>query len=91
MNTPEVISIVIICYLIGMGAKSLRKVSNESIPVIVGICGAILGIVGMRVIPDFPANNVLDAIAIGIVSGMASVGVNQISKIGKQNADGFTK
>lgn len=85
MSTQEVVSIVIICYLIGMGAKAISKVKNETIPVIVGICGAVLGIVGMYVIPEFPANNILDAIAVGIVSGLASVGVNQLTKISNAN------
>lgn len=34
----------------------------------------------MYVIPNFPATDVLDAIAVGIVSGLASTGVNQIQK-----------
>lgn len=47
---------------------------------IVGVAGGILGVVGMYVIPNFPATDVLDAIAVGIVSGLASTGVNQIQK-----------
>lgn len=75
-----VISIVVICYLIGLGAKQVPKIKDEAIPTIVGIAGGILGIVGMYVIPDFPANDILNAIAIGIVSGLASTGVNQAYK-----------
>ena len=48
--------------------------------------GKLLIIVGMFVIPGYPANNILDAIAVGIVSGMASTGVNQIYKQIKKNA-----
>lgn len=40
----------------------------------------------MYVIPDFPANDVLNAIAVGIVSGLASTGVNQIYKQVKKDA-----
>ena len=75
-----VMAIVVITYLIGLAVKAIPAVKDELIPVIVGICGGILGVVGMYVIPDFPANDVLNAVAIGIVSGLASTGVNQIYK-----------
>jgi len=74
------LAIVVICYLIGAGAKAANKIKDEWIPVIVGLAGGILGVVGMFVIPDFPATNVMDAIAVGIVSGLASTGVNQAYK-----------
>lgn len=75
-----VLSIVIITYLIGVAAKRFPKVNDELIPVIVGVSGGILGVVGMYVIPEFPAQNVLDAIAVGIASGLASTGANQAWK-----------
>ena len=77
--TGTVMAIVVICYLIGMAVK-ISPVKDEVIPVIVGVCGGILGVVGMYVIPDFPANDILNAIAVGITSGLASTGVNQIYK-----------
>ena len=50
--------------------------------------GGVLGIVGMYVIPDFPAKDVLNALAVGIVSGLASTGVNQVYKqLGKAEID----
>lgn len=75
-----VLAITIITYLIGLGAKNISAIKNEIIPVIVGVCGGILGIVGMFAMPDFPAHDILNAIAIGIVSGLASTGVNQVWK-----------
>lgn len=75
-----VLSIVVITYLIGVAAKAIPGIKNELIPVIVGVCGGILGVVGMYVIPDFPAQDVLNAIAVGITSGLASTGVNQVYK-----------
>lgn len=80
MNVGTVVAIVVITYLIGLAAKQIPVVKDELIPVIVGIAGAILGVVGMYVIPDFPANDILNAIAVGIVSGLASTGVNQLVK-----------
>ena len=73
-----VLAIVVITYLVGLGAKNISTIKDETIPVIVGVCGGILGIVGMFVMPDFPAHDILNAIAIGIVSGLASTGVNQV-------------
>ena len=74
------LAIVVICYLIGAGAKVAKWIKDEWIPVIVGVAGGILGVVGMYVIPDFPAQDVMNAIAVGIVSGLASTGVNQAYK-----------
>lgn len=83
-QVTTVIAITVICYLIGAGAKNISTIKDEAIPVIVGACGGILGIVGMFVMPDFPANDILNAIAIGIVSGLASTGVNQVWKQAKK-------
>ena len=54
--------------------------SNVVIPVIVGVAGGILGAVGMYVIPDFPAQDIMNAVAVGIVSGLASTGADQVVK-----------
>lgn len=75
-----VLAIVVITYLVGLGCKQIPKIKDELIPVIVGIVGGILGVVGMYAMPDFPAGDILNAIAIGIVSGLASTGVNQVYK-----------
>lgn len=79
-NVGTVVAIVVIAYLVGLIAKQLPKVKDEFIPVIVGVAGGILGVVGMYVMPEFPASNILDAIAVGIVSGLASTGANQVVK-----------
>lgn len=79
MNTVTVVAILTICYLIGLVVK-VSPVKDKFIPVIVGVCGGILGVVGMYVMPDFPAKDILNAIAIGITSGLASTGADQIGK-----------
>lgn len=84
VQSGSVTSIVVIAYLVGTIAKSIPTISDRFIPVIVGIAGAILGAFGMRIIPGFPADNILDAISVGIVSGLASTGINQIYKQLKQ-------
>lgn len=75
----QVVAITVICYLIGMVAKA-APIDDKWIPCIVGILGGVLGVVGMYVMPDFPARDVLNAIAIGIVSGLASTGCNELVK-----------
>lgn len=79
-GVASVIGITVICYLVGMIAKA-SAVDNKWIPVIVGVCGAILGVAGMYFIADFPATDVINALAVGIVSGLAATGVNQVTKI----------
>lgn len=73
-------AITIISYLVGMGCKAVNSVPDKYIPVIVGTVGALLGIVGLYTMPDFPANDILNALAVGIASGLASTGANQVIK-----------
>ena len=82
-GVASVIGITVICYLVGMIAKA-SAVDNKWIPVIVGVCGAILGVAGMYVIADFPAADIINALAVGIVSGLAATGVNQVTKISNE-------
>ena len=76
----SVAAITVICYLGGMACKATTKVKDEVIPVVCGATGGILGVVGMYLMPEFPATDVINAAAIGIVSGLAATGANQIIK-----------
>lgn len=76
----SVAAITVIAYLIGQGCKASERVSDNWIPVICGCAGAVLGAVGMKVMPDFPATDVVTALAVGIVSGFAATGINQVYK-----------
>jgi len=80
LNVATVAGIITICYLIGLIAKQVDALDNKWIPVIVGISGGLLGVAGMQVMAGFPADNIIDAISVGIASGLASTGVNQIYK-----------
>lgn len=71
--------IIVICYLIGVAVKA-SSLDDKFIPIIVGICGGILGVVGLLTMPTFPVDNVIDAVAVGIASGLAATGVHQIGK-----------
>ena len=74
-----VAAITVICYLIGEIVK-VSGLDNKYIPCIVGIAGGVLGVVGMFIMPDFPAGDYITAVAVGIVSGLAATGVNQAMK-----------
>ena len=72
----EVSAITLICYLGGMGVK-LSALDNKWIPLICGVMGGALGLLAMRVMPEFPAGNLIDAVAVGIASGLAATGADQ--------------
>lgn len=76
LGVTGVAAIVIICYLVGEIVKN-TSVENKWVPVICGVAGGVLGIAGMFVMPEFPADDIITAIAVGVVSGMAATGVNQ--------------
>lgn len=75
----SVAGVTVICYLLGLGVK-LSPLDNKWIPLLCGILGAGLGLLGMRLIPAYPADNLIDAAAVGIVSGLAATGIDQIGK-----------
>ena len=74
-----VAGITVICWLIGQIIKA-TGLDNKWIPCIVGVAGGLLGVAGLYIIPDYPATEVITAIAVGIVSGMAATGADQIGK-----------
>lgn len=79
MGIASVAAVSVICWLIGEAVK-LSPLDNKWIPVVVGVLGGILGVVGMRIMPDFPAADAMTAVAVGIVSGLAATGADQIRK-----------
>lgn len=79
MGIAGVAAITVICYLIGEIAKAL-PLDNKWIPVICGLAGAALGYAAMYIMPDFPGGDIITAVAIGIVSGLAATGANQVIK-----------
>ena len=71
-----------VIYLLGAALKAIgNETLDRFIPVICGLAGGILGVVVFKTIPGYlPADNWLLALYVGIGSGLASVGVNQIYK-----------
>lgn len=72
-------AITVICYLIAQIVKA-TVVDNKWLPIVCGVAGAVLGVVAMYIMPEYAATDYLTAVAIGIVSGLAATGVNQIVK-----------
>ena len=75
----SVAAITVICYLVAQAVKA-TSLDNKWLPIISGTVGGIFGVIGLYVMPDFPSNDILTAIAVGIVSGLAATGINQIYK-----------
>lgn len=81
LGIASVGAITVICYLIGIACKNSIDVDDRKIPVAVGLAGAILGIVAyFTKMPEFRDFHILTAIAVGIVSGLAATGINQVWK-----------
>lgn len=79
--------ITVIAYLVGLAVKA-TALPNRWIPVICAAVGGALGVVGLYTMPDFPAADMLTAIAVGIVSGLAATGIDQtVKQLGSQELD----
>lgn len=79
LGITSVAAITVICFFVAKVVKT-TLLDNKWLPMICGTLGAILGPIAMVVMPDFPASDVLSAVAVGIVSGLAATGANQIYK-----------
>lgn len=78
--------IVVLCLLIGQALKWAFTFSPNAerltagIPWMLGVAGAVLGLIAMAIVPEFAASDALTALAIGAVSGLASCGAFQVGK-----------
>lgn len=80
VGIASVAAITVICYLVGLIVKA-SGLNDKYIPICCGVAGAALGVAGLYLgLPDFPAADPLTALAVGIVSGLAATGVNQVAK-----------
>lgn len=74
-----VAAITIVCYLFGLIGKA-SNLNNKWIPILCGVSGLVLGLVAMAIMPDFPGTDYITSGAIGIVSGLAATGFDQVVK-----------
>ena len=75
----SVAAITVICYLV-MEILKTTPLNRKWLPIISGLLGGAIGVIALLIMPSFPASDYLNAIAIGIVSGLASTGVHQVAK-----------
>lgn len=79
--------ITVIAYLVGLAVRA-TALPNRWIPVICAAVGGALGVAGLYTMPDFPAADMLTAIAVGIVSGLAATGIDQtVKQLGSKELD----
>ena len=78
MGMAVVTAISVIAYLVGEAVK-LSPLDNRWIPLVCGLSGAALGVAGLYSVADFPAADLLSALAVGIASGLAATGANELA------------
>ena len=79
LGITGVAAITVIRLLVGQAVKA-SAIDSKWIPIICGVCGLCLGSAAMYIMPDFPATDYITAAAIGIVSGLAATGANQVMR-----------
>lgn len=81
LGLGAVASITVVAYLAGLAVKASPWNNDHTIPVVCGFVGAVMGLISFLYhAEDFPVNDPVTAIAIGIVSGLSATGINQASK-----------
>ena len=79
LGITAVAAITVICYLAAALAKALGM-PGKWLPVLCGLCGGALGMAAMYLMTEYPADDLITAAAVGIVSGFAATGVDQAIK-----------
>lgn len=80
LGIAGVAAITVICLLVAQIIKS-TSLDNKWLPSICGIIGGALGVVCLFAAPEImPAEDVISAIAVGVVSGLAATGAHQVYK-----------
>lgn len=72
--------IAVICFLVAETVKA-TGIDTKWLPVVCGVAGAVLGVAALWLgVADFPAADPLNAVAVGVVSGLAATGAHQTYK-----------
>ncbi len=85
MEVVSVPIILVICYMLAEIFKAIFKNKKEIyklIPILVSMCGGLLGVIIYLTVPEMilKASNIWNALLIGIISGASSTTTNQIVK-----------
>ena len=79
MDLIGIPAIVVISYMITETFKMF--INKKYLPIVAGISGGMLGVLSFVLQIDImPATDIISALAIGIISGLAATGSNQIIK-----------
>ena len=79
MDLIGIPAIVVISYMITETFKMF--INKKYLPIVAGISGGCLGVLSYVLQIDImPATDIISALAIGIISGLAATGSNQIIK-----------
>jgi hypothetical protein len=79
MDLIGIPAIVVISYMITETFKMF--INKKYLPIVAGISGGMLGVLSFVLQIDImPATDIITALAIGIISGLAATGSNQIIK-----------
>lgn len=76
LGITGVAAITVLVYGAGQLMRGWKRLERW-IPAVSGALGGLLGVLGLFVMPDFPAEDVISAAAIGVVSGLAATGARQ--------------
>ena len=80
-GVASVAAITVICYLVGLIVKATPFNNDKYIPIACGVVGAVVGGLWFYMgWGEYPATEPVTAVAVGIVSGLAATGVNQVFK-----------
>lgn len=80
-------AIAVICYGVGQIIKATPIKNDFIIPINIFVGGCLGALAFVLKIPEFPANDILTAIAVGIVSACVSTCINEIVKRFKKLGD----
>lgn len=81
LDIAAIPAITVIAFLVAEIVKQIPGLDSAWVPAICGVVGGILGVVALYTSPQLmPATDIISAIAIGIVSGLAATGAHQTFK-----------
>lgn len=81
LGVASVAAITVICYLVGLIVKATPFNNDKYIPIACGVVGAVVGGLWFYMgWGEYPATDPVTAVAVGIVSGLAATGINQVFK-----------
>ncbi len=85
LGITSVAAITVICYLAALAVKQ-TPLSHKWLPTVCGVLGGLLGLLGPYIMSGYPAEDPVTAAAVGIVSGLAATGADQVARQLRKNS-----